>query len=432
VLWIRVPQVGADGELAGYLGFRIDISERKELEMERERLLAQTEAARAQAEFATRSKDEFLAKVSHELRNPLNGILGWVQLLRRGDVSYEETERGLALIESGARALAQLVDDLLDVSRIIAGKMELVREPTDLKAVIEAACATVTPAAEAKGVELDCSADDDLPPVMGDFRRLQQVAWNLLANGVKFTPRGGRVTARLVREGSHLLFSVADTGIGIAADFLPEVFSPFRQGESTTTRRYQGLGLGLAIVRQLVELHGGRATASSPGPGAGATFVVRLPVAPTQRLREPEAVVAVEESREGVLSGSDILVVDDDPTARELLHLLLIRSGALCREAASPNEGLRLIAERQPDVLISDIEMPSEDGYSFLRRVRLLRPEEGGSLPAVALTAFAQNEDRERTASAGFQAHLAKPVDADVLINTIQRLLGRNGGQAKA
>jgi PAS domain S-box-containing protein len=424
VLWVRVPELGPDGDLVGYLGFRLDISERKELEFERERLLAQTESARAQAELATRSKDEFLAKVSHELRNPLNGILGWVQLLRRGDVSEDENERGLGMIESGARALAQLVDDLLDVSRIIAGKMELVREPTDLRQVLEASCNTVTPAAEAKGVLLDCACEEDLPPVLGDARRLQQVVWNLLANGVKFTPRGGKVTARVTREGSDLVLVVTDTGIGIAPEFLPDVFSPFRQGESTTTRRYQGLGLGLAIVRQLTELHGGRAYAASAGTNQGASFTVRLPVAPIDRLAAVAPPAMLDGARSGQLAGVDVLVVDDDPTARELLHLLLTRAGAASREASSPSEAMELFQERAPDVLLSDIEMPDEDGYSLLRRVRLLRPEAGGSLPAIALTAFALSEDRARTAQAGFQAHLAKPVDADTLVGCIARLAG--------
>lgn len=421
VFSLRLPQADSEGALDGYLGFAIDISERKELELQRERMLKETQRARLEAEIATRSKDDFLAKVSHELRNPLNGILGWAQLLRRDDIEPEEMTRGLAMLESGARALSQLVDDLLDVSRIIAGKMDLALEQTDLRSVLEAAMATVTPAAEAKGVELEAAAPEDLPVVMGDPRRLRQVAWNLLANGVKFTPRGGRVRWAIEREGSLLALRVTDTGIGIAPEFLPEVFSPFRQGESTTTRRYQGLGLGLAIVRQLVELHGGTVDAQSAGLEQGSTFTVRLPVASMTAASAP-VVEAPEEDDAAALSGVAVLVVDDDPTARELLHVLLSRVGAQCREAASPSEARALLEDRLPNVIVSDIEMPNEDGYSFLRSLRALEPRRGGSIPAIALTAFAQAEDRKRTALAGFQAHLAKPVDVELLVSTIAQM----------
>lgn len=434
IFWLRVPQLSADGALEGYLGFGIDVSQRKELDMERERLLAETEIARHQAELVTQSKDEFLAKISHELRNPLNGILGWTQLLRRESAEPGEVSRGLGLIEASARSLTQLVDDLLDVSRIIAGKMELAMEPTDLRAVLEAACATATPAAQSKGVELECAFAPELLPVRGDSRRLQQIAWNLFANGVKFTPKGGHVKAMLSQEGSYVVLTVADTGIGIAPEFLPEVFSPFRQGEATTTRRYQGLGLGLAIVRQLVELHGGTVSATSEGLGRGATFTVRLPVAivaAPAALNEPRPIdEVVKGNGDPRIAGAQVLVLDDDATAREVLHLLLSRSGASCRAASSPSEALALLSERLADVIVSDIEMPDEDGYSFIRRVRALDEGHGGTIPAIALTAFARPEDRRRTAAAGFQSHLAKPVDVELLVRTIARLMGPASGAA--
>jgi PAS domain S-box-containing protein len=432
LLAIGVPRLSADGSYQDCLGFTIDMSDRKQLEMEREALLEGTELARQAAEVATHSKDELLAKVSHELRNPLNGILGWTQILRRGDASDEDLEKGIELIDLGARTLVQLVDDLLDVSRITAGKMRLSLAPADLKRVIEAACQSVTPTAAAKGVTLDCQLDSPVPLVMGDARRLQQIAWNLLANAVKFTPRGGRVEVKVERRDAFAVLSVKDTGIGISPEFLPHVFSAFAQQEEASTRRYRGLGLGLAIVRHLTELHGGRAVAHSSGTDEGSTFEIWLPAAVDQRALVAVAPESVEEIAESSKRLADlrVLVVDDDSTALELLPRLLSRAGAQVHTAASAEAGLAAILAFHPNVLVSDVEMPGTDGFSFLRRVRALSDEEGGAVPAVALTAYVREEERRRILLAGFQAHLGKPVSADELVETVAHLAGRGPASA--
>ena len=428
LLAIAIPRLSPDGAFQDFLVYAIDLSDRKQLEMDRETLLDGTERARQAAEVATQSRDELLAKVSHELRNPLNGILGWTQILRRGDASEEDFEKGIELIDLGARTLVQLVDDLLDVSRITAGKMRLSLAPSDLKRVIEAACQSVTPSATAKGVILDCQIDGDAPHVMGDARRLQQITWNLLANAVKFTPRGGRVAVTIDTRGAFAVVSVKDTGIGISPEFLPHVFSAFTQQEEASTRRYRGLGLGLAIVRHLTELHGGQVVARSAGLDQGSTFEVWLPVASAKA----EVVVAgplaaVGDSADGDLRLAElrVLVVDDDPTALALLPRLLGRAGAQVHTAASAEAGLAAILAFRPDVLISDVEMPGTDGYAFLRRVRALSDEEGGAVPAVALTAYVREEERRRILLAGFQAHLGKPVDAGKLVEVVAHLAGR-------
>jgi PAS domain S-box-containing protein len=425
ILAVCVPRLDRVGEFLDFLCFAIDISERKQLELEREDLLRETERARREAELATRSKDEFLASVSHELRNPLNGILGWTHILRSG-APEEELARGLELIDAGARSLAQLVDDLLDVSRIIAGKMQISLEPSDLRSVVDAACQSVRPAAAAKGVALECDLDR-VPPVLGDARRLQQVAWNLLSNAVKFTPRGGRVRVELREVSGDAELTVSDTGVGIAPQFLPQVFAPFVQEESTTSRRYKGLGLGLAIVRHLVEQHGGTIVAASDGVGLGASFRVRLRAAATREIPVAGALdPALEEPEPGALSGLRVLVVDDDPATREMLVRLLGRGGATVRSADSAAGGFAALLSLRPHVVLSDIEMPGEDGYSFLRRIRTLSDVEGGATPAAALTAFARESDRKRALLAGYQAHLAKPVDAARLVATVARLAGRH------
>lgn len=425
ILGVCVPRLDRVGEFLDYLCFAIDISDRKQLELEREDLLRETERARREAELATRSKDEFLASISHELRNPLNGILGWTHILRSG-APEEDLERGLELIDAGARSLAQLVDDLLDVSRIIAGKMQISLDPADLRSVVDAACQSVRPAAAAKGVELECELDR-VPPVLGDARRLQQIAWNLLSNAVKFTPRGGRVRVELHEASGDAELTVSDTGVGIAPQFLPQVFAPFVQEESTTSRRYKGLGLGLAIVRHLVDQHGGTVVAASDGVGLGATFRVRFRAAATRETPVLEGVdEAVEELEPGALSGLRVLVVDDDPATREMLVRLLGRGGALVRSADSAAGGFAALVSLRPHVVLSDIEMPGEDGYSFLRRIRTLSDGDGGSTPAAALTAFARESDRKRALLAGYQAHLAKPVDAARLVATVARLAGRH------
>jgi len=422
---VGVPRLDLEGRFQDFLGFSIDLSERRQLELDRDELLAATERAREEAEVAMRSRDEFLAKVSHELRNPLNGILGWSQILRRGEPSAEDLERGQEQIDLAARALIQLVDDLLDVSRIGAGKMRLSLAPTELRSVVEAACQTVTPSATARAIELDCTLEEEVV-VMGDARRLQQVVWNLLANAVKFTPRGGRIEVALRRDtDQRAVLSVRDSGIGIDPEFLPQVFAPFSQQESTSTRRFRGLGLGLSIARNLVELHGGSITVRSEGVDRGSTFEVSLPVT-ALRSPEPERIDAPLDETGGAvprpLRGTRILVVDDDDGARELLARILEPTGARVHTAASAADGLASIIALRPDVLVSDIEMPGTDGIGFLRRVRALAEDEGGAIPAVALTAYVRDEERERILLGGFQAHLGKPVDADELVRVLSGL----------
>jgi PAS domain S-box-containing protein len=419
VLSIGVPRTDATGEFQDYLGFCFDIDDRKQLELEREDLLHATDLAREAAELATRSKDEFLAKVSHELRNPLNGILGWTQILTSG-ASEEELRRGVALIDTSARTLARLVDDLLDVSRILSGKLALNLAPIRLEPVIASACDEIRPAAEARGVTVDCRVEEPLPPVLGDSPRLHQVLWNLLSNGVKFTPRGGRVELTALRRDSLVEIAVADDGDGVDPSFLPHLFEPFRQQEGGASRRHQGLGLGLSIVSQLVERHGGTVTAESEGLGLGSRFTVRLPV----------AAVAGESAGESAVPPSTlehlrIVVVDDDPIAREMLRTVLARAGAEVEDAASAPEAFAAVAAAPPDVVISDLEMPGEDGFSLIRRLRALPPDAGGATPALALTAYAQESDRRAALEAGFQDHLAKPVDALALVETIGRLARR-------
>ncbi|GMU65038.1 MAG: hypothetical protein AMXMBFR36_13120 [Acidobacteriota bacterium] len=420
VLSVGVPRTDAHGEFQDYLGFCFDIDDRKQLELEREELLHATEQAREAAELATRSKDEFLAKVSHELRNPLNGILGWTQILAAPEASEEELRRGVELIDTSARTLARLVDDLLDVARILSGKLALSLAPVRLEPVIASACEEIRPAAEAKGVALDCRVSEPLPPVLGDATRLHQVLWNLLSNAVKFTSRGGRVELEAARRDSVVELAVRDDGEGIAPAFLPHVFEPFRQQEAGADRRHQGLGLGLSIVSQLVERHGGSVTAASDGPGQGACFTVRLPVAAL----DAGAETAPRDSTP-TLERLRVMVVDDDPIAREMLRTVLARAGAVVDDAASAPEAFASVSATPPDVLVSDLEMPGEDGYSLIRRIRALPADSGGTTPALALTAYAQPADRRAALDAGFQEHLAKPVDATGLIDAIGRLARR-------
>jgi signal transduction histidine kinase/CheY-like chemotaxis protein len=389
------------------------------------------ETARREAESASRSKDEFLATVSHELRTPLNAILGWAQLLLTSDVDVEKTRRGLETIARNAKLQAQLIDDLLDVSRIISGKMRLDVRALDLVPVVDAALEAIRPAAEAKQIRLRRVLDPLAGPVAGDPARLQQVVWNLLSNAVKFTPKEGLVEVRLERVNSHVEIIVADNGPGIAPDFLPHVFDRFRQSDASTTRRQGGLGLGLAIVRHLVELHGGTVRAKSPGEGHGSTFVVLLPLsivhmtsADGQRVH-PRAEADGPDCEDDAtlnLKGIRVLVVDDEPDARETMQQILEHCDAEVRTAASAAEGLQALQEWQPHVLLSDIGMPGEDGYGLIRQVRALPPERGGRTPAAALTAFARGEDRRRALMAGFQMHVAKPVEVNELAAVVASL----------
>jgi PAS domain S-box-containing protein len=426
------PIRDASGRIIGASKIGRDITADKRAREERERLLEAAQKARADAEAANRLKDEFLATLSHELRTPLNAILGWARILSSGPVDPEDLREGLAAIDRNARVQVQIIEDLLDVSRIISGTLRLDVQRVNMVEVIDAAIAAVTPAAEAKGVRLKKVLDPLAGPVSGDPARLQQVVWNLLSNAVKFTPKGGRVRVLLERVNSHVEVSVIDTGAGIYPDFLPHVFERFRQADSSTTRRHGGLGLGLAIVKQLTELHGGTVRAKSPGEGQGATFTVTLPIAvvhpdlPEREKPRPREMEAEDYCQGGALKGLKVLVVDDEPDARQLIRRVLVECEAEVALASSAAEALELVESFEPSVIVSDIGMPGEDGYDFIRQVRARCSAK--ELPAAALTAFARVEDRKRALRAGFQTHVAKPVDPEELTAVIASLAGRTGG----
>ncbi|MGH7342348.1 MAG: PAS domain S-box protein, partial [Candidatus Rokuibacteriota bacterium] len=399
-----------------FSAFLRDISERKRVESERASLLAREQGARSEAEAANRAKDEFLTVLSHELRTPLNAVYGWVRMLRAHQLDEAASARALEAIDRNANAQVQLIDDLLDVSRVITGKMRLDVRPVDLRAVIEGALDAVRPAAEAKAIRLQHVLDPRAGPITGDAARLQQVVWNLLINAVKFTPKSGRVQVHLQRVNSHVEIVVSDTGQGMAPEVLPFVFDRFRQADSSSTRTHSGLGLGLALVKHLVELHGGSVVAHSPGEGRGATFVVKLALTIAETVDAPAPRVhptaAVETLPDVVrLDGLQVVVVDDDPDACELAAAILTRAGAVVRTCLSAREALDLLRQWHPDVLIADIEMPGEDGYSLIRKVRALAAEQGGRTPAVALTAYGRTQDRMLSLTAGYNMHVPKPVD---------------------
>jgi signal transduction histidine kinase/ActR/RegA family two-component response regulator len=422
---------GAAGRVLGMLGVVQDITERKHAEESLREHTEAAERARRQAEEASRLKDEFLATLSHELRTPLTAVLGWAKLLRSGEFEAEAAGRALEAIERNAAAQARLINDLLDVSRIITGKLRLEVRPVELAPLIGAAVEGVRPAAEARGLRLDVRLDESAGPVAGDADRLRQVVWNLLSNAIKFTPQGGSVEVRLSRADGHAEVTVTDTGRGIAPEFLPHVFDRFRQADQRLTREHGGLGLGLAIARHLVEMHGGTISAASAGTGAGATFSFRIPLAQSRNaelgLRHREEADAdqsqLRNPRSAVLEGLHVLVVDDDEDTRELLAAVLGRAGARVTKAASAAEALEAAALLKPDVLLADIGMPGEDGYSLIRKVRALGA--GGDVPAAALTAYARSEDRTKALRSGFQLHLAKPIDPAALMAGIVALLTR-------
>src|SRR6266850_3386142 len=393
------------------------------------RLLAHEHQMRAEAEGASRTKDEFLATLSHELRSPLQPLLNWAYLLRSPNLDPASAERALDAIERSTKTLGQLIEDLLDVSRIVTGKLRLQARPVRLPGVIRSAIEAVEPAALARSVTLEVRIEPDLPAVMGDPDRLQQVLWNLLSNGIKFTPKGGRVTVTVAGRNSEVMLTVADTGAGIKREFLPHVFERFRQAESSTNRAYGGLGLGLAIVRHLVELHGGSVVVQSEGEGQGATFSVSLPVAVATRTAErAPAAVSTEGPVGQSLAGLRLLIVDDEADAREVMRFMLERGGAQVRIADSAAQALDAIREERPDLLISDIGMPVEDGYVLVRRLRAMEEGLGRRLPAIALTAYASEEDTRRAFTAGFDAHLSKPVDPARLIDIAAGLAGGRRG----
>ncbi len=419
------------GRLRGFAKVTRDVTERKRLEAERTQLLVSEMRAREEAERANRMKDEFLAVLSHELRTPLTPIIGWTAMIRAGQIDGANLDGALESIERSARSQGRLIDDLLDVSRIASGKLQLDFRPVHVAPLIEAAVAAARPSAEAKGVRVETALDPQAGFVSGDRERLRQVVSNLLTNAVKFTPDGGRVEVRLVRNGPHAEMTIADTGHGISPDFLPHVFDRFRQADSSTTRRHGGLGLGLSIVRDLVEMHGGTITAESPGEGHGATFIIRLPVVTAGAWPgDVERRRAVSEVEAGPyappsLSGLRVLAVDDEPNTRELLSAVLRQYGAEARVAASAGEALEVFGSWRPDVLVADIEMPGEDGYSLIGRVRALAEGAGGRTPAVALTAYARAEDRMRALLAGYQVHVPKPVAPGELAAVVAGLAGR-------
>jgi PAS domain S-box-containing protein len=430
VLGRAMPIRNEGGEIERWFGTCTDIHAMRQLTDEREQLLESEQAARVEIERASRMKDEFLATLSHEIRTPLNAILGWAIILRTRRFTADEAEPGLETIERNARLQAQMIDDLLDMSRIISGKLRLDVQRIDLAGVIRAAAETVAPAADARDIRVQLVLDPLAGPISGDPNRLQQVFWNLFSNAIKFTPKGGRVQAVLERINSHLEVSVIDSGEGIDPDFLPYVFDRFRQADSTTTRRHSGLGLGLAIVKQVVELHGGTIRAKSPGPGKGATFVVSLPVTvlhpemePVPPRRHPTAtLVPMTVDVPVEIAGVRVLIVDDEPDARALLRRLFEERGAVVGTASSPAEALSMLRAERPDVLISDIGMPGEDGYALIRQVRALSPEDGGRTPAIALTAYARAEDRVKAVVAGFQHHLSKPIEPMELVVLVASL----------
>jgi signal transduction histidine kinase/ActR/RegA family two-component response regulator len=409
-----------------------DIARRAASAIDNARLYRDSEAARRAAQEANRMKDEFLAVLSHELRSPLNAILGWTQMLRTRQLNETAMARALETIERNAKLQTQLIEDLLDVSRIIQGKLRLNIRPINIASAIDAAINTVRPAADAKGIQLKFTPKSPVGLIPGDAERLQQVVWNLVSNAIKFTPSGGRVEIRLNSTDSYTQIDVADTGKGISPDFLPHVFERFRQADSTTTRAYGGLGLGLAIVRHLVELHGGTVRAESPGEGQGATFTVNLPL----QVREGNRELGIG-SREKTdhsplptvysplpLNELRVLVVDDEVDTRDYLTAVLQEYGAQATGVTSVSEAIFAIAQLPPEVLVSDISMPGEDGYSLIRQVRAL-DSQSASIPAVAVTAHAMEEDRKKAIAAGFNQHIPKPIEPTQLVTVVANLAGR-------
>ncbi len=420
---------GPAGAFSGFIGSCVDITELKKLQAEREETLTTERSAREEAERVGRLKDEFLATVSHELRTPLNAILGWSTLLRRLQPGSQDYGRGLETIERNARVQAQIIGDLLDMSRIISGKVQIDVQPIDLGEVINAAIDSVKPSIEARKLRLRVTLDARAGRLRGDPGRLQQVIWNLLTNAVKFTPPGGHIDVMLERVNSHVEVSVEDSGIGIKPEFLAFVFDRFSQADSSSTRRHGGLGLGLAIVKHLVELHGGTVRVKSPGEGQGATFIVALPISVIRsedfgREERPTfSDVDVTSIELPSLAGVRAVVVDDEADARILICRLIEESGGQCQVAASGAEALGLIALGDVNILISDIGMPDFDGYQLIRKIRSMHDSESRNIPAIALTAYARADDRQRALLAGYQMHVAKPVEPRELIAGIASLL---------
>ncbi|MDX6557964.1 MAG: hypothetical protein QOF72_1013 [Blastocatellia bacterium] len=437
------PIIDARGRIVGASKIARDISGRKRAEAELETLMTREQNARAEAETANRVKDEFLAMVSHELRTPLNAIRGWTQLLKSGKLDQPQTERAIETIDRNARAQVTIINELLDVAGIISGKLKLEMKPIYLAEVLDASIDVVRPAADAKAIEIVAVLDQTAGPVAAEPVRLQQVFWNLLTNAIKFTPKRGRIEVQLERSGSSVSVVVSDNGSGIPANFLPLIFDRFQQADTSARRTHGGLGLGLSIVRNLVEMHGGTIRAESEGENLGATFTVTLPLIAILGVTNDglEASDAVSESRlaeEELLArsreldlGSDslrgvkVLAVDDQSDTHDLIILALTRYGAEVRASTSVSAALKMIQDWQPDVLVSDIGMPGEDGYDLIRKIRALDPKNGGRIPALALTGYASLADESKARAAGYQTHMAKPVELRKLAERIVQLSGR-------
>ncbi|MDZ7953715.1 response regulator [Nostoc sp. DedQUE09] len=470
IRWVQVrssPMLSSQGDLLGYVGTLEDITERKQAEEVRAQVIRE-QTARQEAEAANRMKDEFLAVLSHELRTPLTSMLGWSKILRAKKLDEKATSRALEAIERNAISQMQLIEDILDVSRIIRGQLRLNVSAVNLLTVMEAALDAVRPLAEPKDIQLNTVLDTSIGSVYGDPARLQQIVWNLLTNAIKFTPKGGRVEVRLSKhvgfsisdfsvsaqsngfglgvDGKNLASSnidessnlqsqiqnlksqyaqieVIDTGVGISSEFLPKVFERFRQADSTTTRSHNGLGLGLAIVRHLVELHKGTIFAQSSGTGQGATFTVRLPLLQDNRGNREATGKNSSPIASTPLAGLRVLVVDDEADTRNFLSFMFEEYGAFATAVASVDEVLAVLEQAKPDILISDIGMSGQDGYTLIRKLRSLEPEKGGRIPAIALTAYTREEDRLEALSAGFQQHLSKPIDPNKLISAVINVL---------
>jgi PAS domain S-box-containing protein len=422
------PLFDEQGVSRGSVGAFIDVTERKNYEEQRERMLAAEREARQEAERANVIKDEFLAGLSHEIRTPLNAILGWAHILRHTPSMPEDAKAGLEVIERNARLQTRLIEDLLDLSRIVSGKIRLDVQQVTLASVVQAAIDSIQPGVIAKGLRLVTVVDPYAGPIAGDPVRLQQVLWNLLANSVKFTPKGGQISVVLERVDSHLELSVSDTGIGITPEFLPHVFDRFRQADGSTTRSYGGLGVGLSIVKQLVELHGGTVSARSPGERLGSTFVVSLPVMALRNEAvqgHPDGDGAARPTHHAPsLAGVSVLVVEDDDDSRALLAAMLGHSGAMVVAVDSASGALAALEGQLPHVIISDIGLPEQDGYGLIRAIRAM-PAPHGRVPAMALTAYARSDDRRLALLAGFQLHMSKPVDKDELCTAVASLAGR-------
>ena len=426
------------GSIVGSVVIAQDITARHEAELERTRALRLEQDARRVAERANRARDEFLAVISHELRTPLNAIVGWAYVLRTTRADPAQTVQAVEAIHRSAMAQKRLIEDLLDMSRIVNGKIDLILQRTDFRALVGTAVETVRPLASEKAIALQCSLAADIGEVIADRVRMEQVIWNVLTNAVKFTPAGGRVDVALTQRGDNIELSVRDTGEGIAPEILPHVFEAFRQGDSSTTRKRGGLGLGLAIAHQLVSMHGGTITAGSAGPGQGAVFTVALPVARPDGRAVP-ALGADASADRGDARATDqrlhavrVLIVDDDQDTLDLVAIVLGAAGATVRAVRTGTDALRLVADWKPDLLLSDITMPGEDGYTVIERLRSLPAERGGTTPAAALTAMASDEDRARALAAGFQLHIPKPLEPANLLLAVTELARRRAEQANA